>query len=283
MATNLPDNIFKCISLNEKFCILTQITPKFVPMGPIENRPALVQVMALCQTGDKPLPELMLTRFTDAYMWHKWERVYNHPGLSHLHIWILASQNLKSDWELNNRRGFSNFKIWNNFIWEFSISSVFIPLKVIFLHTEKWVLQIIVNFFSLWYIMSKKWHHSSWTWGLEKIRPIICVALQWCHIVVIVSQITNDLTVFSTVCSANNNGNIKHLHYSFVRETLTPPGTSGFPSQHLPLWDSPHKGPIIWKTMSWCHYECMIYAGICGTCWTSACGQPIPLINVAHL
>ena len=39
-------------------------------MSAMDNKPALVQVMASHQTGDKPLPELMLTQFTDAYMRH---------------------------------------------------------------------------------------------------------------------------------------------------------------------------------------------------------------------
>ena len=30
------------IFMNEKFCILTKISPKFVPKGPIDNNPALV-------------------------------------------------------------------------------------------------------------------------------------------------------------------------------------------------------------------------------------------------
>ena len=36
----------------------------------IDNKSALVQVMAWCQAGNKPLPEPMLTQFTEAYMWH---------------------------------------------------------------------------------------------------------------------------------------------------------------------------------------------------------------------
>ena len=43
---------------------------KFVPYGPIDNRSALVQVMAWHRTGDKPLPEPMLTQFTDEYIRH---------------------------------------------------------------------------------------------------------------------------------------------------------------------------------------------------------------------
>ena len=43
---------------------------KFVHEGPIDNKWALVQVMAWRWTGDKPLSEPMLTQFTDAYMRH---------------------------------------------------------------------------------------------------------------------------------------------------------------------------------------------------------------------
>ena len=70
MATIFADNFFKYIFLNEKFCILIKISLKFVPKGPIDNNPALVQVMAWHRIGDKPLSEQMLTRFTDAYMQH---------------------------------------------------------------------------------------------------------------------------------------------------------------------------------------------------------------------
>ena len=70
MAANLADSIFKCIFINEKFCISIQISLKFVPRGPVDNRPALVQVMAWRQTGDKPLSESTVIKFTDAYMRH---------------------------------------------------------------------------------------------------------------------------------------------------------------------------------------------------------------------
>ena len=36
--------------------------------GSIDNSHALVKVMAWCQTGAKPLPEPILTQFTDTYM-----------------------------------------------------------------------------------------------------------------------------------------------------------------------------------------------------------------------
>ena len=70
MAANLADDIFKWIFVNEKVCISIRISLKFIPRDPIDNRPALVQVMAWRRTGDKPLPEPMLTQFIDAYMRH---------------------------------------------------------------------------------------------------------------------------------------------------------------------------------------------------------------------
>ena len=61
-------DIFKCVSMNEKFCMFIKISLKFIPKCPIDNKAALVQVMVWCKAGEKPLPELMLTPFTDAYM-----------------------------------------------------------------------------------------------------------------------------------------------------------------------------------------------------------------------
>ena len=73
MAAILADNIFKCIFLNDNDSFPIPISLKFVARSPINNKPALVQVMAWHQTGDKPLPELMMTQFNDAYMWHQGE------------------------------------------------------------------------------------------------------------------------------------------------------------------------------------------------------------------
>ena len=53
-----------------KNCILIRISIKFIPKGPIDYKPALVQVMNWRQTGDKPLPKPMINQLTDAYVWH---------------------------------------------------------------------------------------------------------------------------------------------------------------------------------------------------------------------
>ena len=68
MAAILADDNLKCIFLNENDRIPIWISLKFVPKSPIDNKPALVQVMAWCRTGNKPSPEPMLTWFTDTYV-----------------------------------------------------------------------------------------------------------------------------------------------------------------------------------------------------------------------
>ena len=57
---HFPDDIFKCISLNENIWILIEISLNFVPRGPINIIPALVQIMAWRRPGVKPLSEPMM-------------------------------------------------------------------------------------------------------------------------------------------------------------------------------------------------------------------------------
>ena len=54
------DDTFKRIFLNENVRISINISLKFVPKGPINNNPALVQIMAWRRPGDKPLSEPMM-------------------------------------------------------------------------------------------------------------------------------------------------------------------------------------------------------------------------------
>ena len=70
MAATLADDLFKWILWNENNKIAIQISLKFVPRSPIDNKPALVQVMTWRRTGDKPLYKPMMTQFTDAFMQH---------------------------------------------------------------------------------------------------------------------------------------------------------------------------------------------------------------------
>ena len=71
MPVILADDVFKWISLNENDRIPIHISLKLS----MDNKPALVQVMAWCWTRDKPLPEPMMTQFTEAYKHHKGEMI----------------------------------------------------------------------------------------------------------------------------------------------------------------------------------------------------------------
>ena len=53
-------DIFNCIFLNENVWIPIKISLKFVPKDPINNISSLVQIMAWCRPGDKPLSEPMM-------------------------------------------------------------------------------------------------------------------------------------------------------------------------------------------------------------------------------
>ena len=60
-----PDNIFKCIFLNENAWILFTISQNFVPKCPINNIPSSVQIMAWRRSGDKPFSGPMMALFTE--------------------------------------------------------------------------------------------------------------------------------------------------------------------------------------------------------------------------
>ena len=57
---HFADDIFKGIFMNENVWIPIKISLKFVPKSPINDIPALVQIMAWRRPGDKPLSEPML-------------------------------------------------------------------------------------------------------------------------------------------------------------------------------------------------------------------------------
>ena len=57
---HFADDIFKWIFLNENVWIPIKISLKFVPQGPINNIPTLVQIMVWRRPGDKPLSGPMM-------------------------------------------------------------------------------------------------------------------------------------------------------------------------------------------------------------------------------
>ena len=69
---HLPDDIFKFISFYENVRVSIQMSMKLVLVGPINNIPALAQIMAWCRAGDKPLSKPMIVYW----------RIYASFGLS---------------------------------------------------------------------------------------------------------------------------------------------------------------------------------------------------------
>ena len=57
---SFANNIFKFIIFDENYSIFALILLSFATKGSIYNKSALVQVLAWCRTGAKPLPEPML-------------------------------------------------------------------------------------------------------------------------------------------------------------------------------------------------------------------------------
>ena len=99
---HFADDIFKCILLNENALIAIKISLKFVPKGPINNIPALVQIMAWLRPGDKPLSEPMMASLL-------------------AHISITRPEWAKNNWRHNILHMFHplivNQIIWDAFVW----------------------------------------------------------------------------------------------------------------------------------------------------------------------
>ena len=79
-SRRFADDTFKRIFLNENVRFSIKISLKFVPKGPINNNPALVQIMAWRQSGDKTLSE----RHYLNQWWLVYWRIYASLGLSEL-------------------------------------------------------------------------------------------------------------------------------------------------------------------------------------------------------
>ena len=82
---HFADDIFKRIFFNENVWISIKISLKFVPKGPINNIPALVQIMAWRLSGDKPLSEPMMvslpTHICARPQWVNWLGALWHVAL----------------------------------------------------------------------------------------------------------------------------------------------------------------------------------------------------------
>ena len=69
-VTVMADDIFKYIFLNGNVLFPIKIALNIVSKGPINNIPALVQIMAWRRSGDKPLPEPMVVSLLTHILTH---------------------------------------------------------------------------------------------------------------------------------------------------------------------------------------------------------------------
>ena len=86
---HFPDDICKCIFLNENAWISIKISLKFVPKGPINKISALVQIMAWRRSGDKPLSEPMMVSLLRhiCVTWPQWVNCWDmYVGYMHVGI-----------------------------------------------------------------------------------------------------------------------------------------------------------------------------------------------------
>ena len=105
--------ISKRIFLNKNVWISIKISPKFVHQGPINDIPALVQIMAWYRPGDKPLSEPIMVRLLT--------HIYASLGLNELNdftevgfaglsqvIFGFNVEHVHTDWTYNE---------WHKYMW----------------------------------------------------------------------------------------------------------------------------------------------------------------------
>ena len=86
---HFPDDNFICIFLNENEWHSIKISLKFVPKVPINNIPAMVQIMAWRWPGDKPLSEpMMVSLLTHICVTRpQWVNVY---AITHMQLYMYS-------------------------------------------------------------------------------------------------------------------------------------------------------------------------------------------------
>ena len=87
---HFPDDIFNCISLNENVWILLKFSLKFVAKVPIDNIPALVQIMAFKSEDLHPKTYTDILWYPQAAYVNVYPKLLHPPAIIHLSICISA-------------------------------------------------------------------------------------------------------------------------------------------------------------------------------------------------
>ena len=91
---HFADNIFKCIFSDENIWILINILLKFIPKGRINIIAALVQIMAWCRPGDRPLSETMMVSLLMhiCITWPQWVNICIKERFNFAKVYIKSFQ-----------------------------------------------------------------------------------------------------------------------------------------------------------------------------------------------
>ena len=124
----IPDDIFKCIFLNENIWISINISVKFVAKGLIDNMAAFVQIMAWRRPGDKPLSEpMMVSLLTHICVTRpQWVNPWTQP-LSHSTFSVYKATNAWLDDDL--KCGLVVFSIGFHKEWRLCLISLTVLIK----------------------------------------------------------------------------------------------------------------------------------------------------------
>ena len=173
-------DIFKCIFLNENVWISLKISLKFVPKGSINNIPALVQIMAWCHSGDKPLSEPMMLVY---------QHIYASLSLNELSININSWTYVDEDRPYNiSPPGYNELSIWPDLLSLLTVCrscQVQEPkhglttldtsrISVILLHLWSCLLHFFTSFNSLWSGRQRLYPNmisSYWRSGCQWLNP----------------------------------------------------------------------------------------------------------------
>ena len=200
---HIPDDIFKCIFLNENVWISVKIPPKFVPMGPVNNIPSLVQIVAWRRPGDKPLSEpMMVSLLTHICItrpqWVNWIALsLPSPGQTHAiqchhsygrHMCTWMKTNVALVWKYYPITSKSNMQVktWN-----------YPPFQVERILSKPWIINCTVA-------VHKDSHQ-------RHVR--ICIYAHWHTLCARISRYMRTFTLHTSVFS---NASCAHSHTSFV-------------------------------------------------------------------
>ena len=129
------DNTIKRIFLNENVRISIKISLKFVPKGPINNNPALVQIMAWHRSGDKPLSEPMMVSLL-------------------MHICVTRPQWVNAFWWFNHWTFYSHVS-WFVTQSMYGTNTKFSMIRVKTKYITAWWSLVYSSMVTIWYLLEK--------------------------------------------------------------------------------------------------------------------------------